>query len=304
MRCLVFSENDDIAREILSGIRELKGHDGAVLLTYSEEDFSGYADTVVKSECPDNTRIEDHAVSAIARLAEEENFDLILTGSTRRGKEIAPRVAQRLGYPCVTDVIGVYMDDSLEVERYSLSGRTISRERILKLPAVLSIMPRVFEAIPDKETPEVIKREFEMDDAGVRVIEVRRKERTGGELEKADIVIGVGRGIGGEDGIKMAMELKEVLGGEIGSTRPVAYDYHWLPEETMIGLSGKRIKPSLYIAIGVSGQIQHLTGVMNARRIVAINKDENAPVFEYSDYGIVGDWRDVLPKLITALKNR
>ncbi len=304
MKVLVFSENDDIAREILSGVRGLKGGDEAVLLTYSGDDFTGYADRVIKTVCPEDIRPEDHAVSAITRLAKEENFDVILTGSTRRGKEIAPRVAQRLGYPCVTDVIGMFMEDSLVVERYSLSGRTISSEKVLMLPAVLSIMPRAFEIREGEESPEIVERQFEIDGTGVRIIGLKKKERTGVELEKAEIVIGVGRGIGGEEGINRAIELKEILGGEIGSTRPVAYDYGWLPEETMIGLSGKRVKPSLYIAIGVSGQIQHLTGVMNARRILAINRDENAPVFEYSDYGIVGDWKEVLPKLIEALKKK
>ena len=304
MKILVFSENADIAKELLSGIRSFKNEDEATLFTYSEEDFTGFADRVIKSSYPEGVRIEDHAVNAIAELGKEENFDLIVIGSTRRGKEIAPRIAQRLGYPCVTDVIGVFAEGDLEVERYSLSGRTIAREKILKIPAVLSIMPRTFEISEGDETPEVVEREFDAGEQAVKVVGVREKERSGVELEKAEIVIGVGRGIGGEEGIEKVMELKEVIGAEVGSTRPVAYDYGWLPEETMIGLSGKRTKPSLYIAIGVSGQIQHMTGVMNARRIVAINKDENAPIFEYADYGIVGDWREVIPKLIEAFKNR
>jgi|Deesub1362B_J571_1020462.scaffolds.fasta_scaffold00903_7 electron transfer flavoprotein alpha subunit len=304
MNILVFSENDDVVKELLSGFRDLKGSDKVTLFTYSDSDFTGFADKVVKSSFPEDIRLEDHAVSTLSELGKEEGFDLIAVGSTRRGKEIAPRVAQRLGFPCVTDVIGVYLDTDLEVERYSLSGRTIAREKILRIPAVLSVMPRTFEITIGNESPEVIERFGEAGEYVARVIGRRKKEKSGVELEKAEIVIGLGRGIGGKEGIEKAMKLKEVLGGEIGSTRPVAYDYGWLPEETMIGLSGKRTKPSLYIAIGVSGQIQHMTGVMNARRIVAINKDENAPIFEYADYGIVGEWRDVLPKLIEAFRNR
>ncbi len=304
MKILVFSENDDVAKELLSGFRDLKGDEKATLFTYSDSDFSGFADKVIKSSFPEEVRLEDHAVEALSELGRSERFDLIAVGSTGRGKEIAPRVAQRLGLPCVTDVIGVYFEEGLEVERYFLSGRTITREKILETPAVLSVMPRTFEIIRGNESPVVVEGFEGIRKYPVKVLGRKKKERTGVELEKAEIVIGIGRGIGGREGIKEVIELKDVLGGEIGSTRPVAYDYGWLPEETMIGLSGKRTKPSLYIAIGVSGQIQHMTGVMKAKRIVAINKDENAPIFEYADYGIVGDWREVLPKLIDVFRNR
>lgn len=296
MNLLVFSEVDEIARELLSGLRILGGK--KTLFTYSKSDFKGFADKVVRASIPDDSRIEDHAVSALSALA--RGFDLIVIGATKRGEEIAPRVAQRLDLPCVTGVIGIH-PASLEVERYFLSGRTVARERILSFPAVVSIMPRTFEIMEGDEIPEV--EEMEVEETGkISVVARRKKEKHGIELEKAGIIVGVGRGIRGKDGIEKAMELKEVLGAEIGSTRPVAYDYGWLPEETMIGLSGKRTKPELYIAIGISGQIQHMMGVMQAKRIVAVNSDENAPIFEYADYGIVGEWREVLPILIGELK--
>ncbi len=100
----------------------------------------------------------------------------------------------------------------------------------------------------------------------------------------------------------MASELATVLGGEIGCTRPLSEEMHWLPEESCIGLSGAQVKPDLYIGVGVSGQIQHVTGIRNARVICAFNKDENAPIFSVADFGIVGDLYDVVPKLIQKLK--
>ena len=305
MRILVFSEKENVAKELLSGLRKFKGEDRITVLDFSDGDFKGFADKVVKAVKTDVLRTEDHAVTVLSRLGRD--FELIAIGSTGRGKEIAARIAQKLNLPCITDVIAIHWDGSLEVERYALSGRTIAREKA-NPPVVISVMPRTFEVVKGDEKPEIVELSEGLEGLKSgnypRILEIREKERSGVELEKAEIVIGLGRGIGGEEGIKKAMELKEVIGGEIGSTRPVAYDYGWLPEETMIGLSGKRTKPSLYIAIGVSGQIQHMMGVMRAKRIVAINKDENAPIFEYADYGIVADWREALPKLIEALKKR
>jgi electron transfer flavoprotein alpha subunit len=299
VKILVFSENESVAKELLSGLRSFKGGDGITTLTYSAENFRGFADRVIKSNLQGDVRLEDHAVSLLSRVARD--FDLIAIGSTGRGREIAARLAQRLNLPCITDAIAIHFNGYLEVERHSLSGRTIARERV-RTPAVITVMPRTFEIVEGDETPEVVELSEKLE-GYTRVLGLREKEKSGVELEEAEIVIGIGRGIGGENGIKKVLELKEILEAELGSTRPVAYDYGWLPEETMIGLSGRKTKPSLYIAIGVSGQIQHMMGVMRARRIVAINRDENAPIFDYADYGIVGDWKEVLPVLIETLKN-
>ncbi len=299
MKVLVFSDSDEVAKEILSGVRPFK--ERAIVLTYSSESFEGFADRVLKCNPSSNVRFEDHAVAAIEHVAKRENFDLVLVVATKRGREIAPRVAQRLGYPCITDATKIDLRESVVVERMCFSGRTIATIGLSKLPAVISVMPKVFEVEKGDETPEESQVSVDVSE-NTRVIELIEKEKSEVDLENAKVVIGLGRGVGKRENLERLYELKEILKAEFGSTRPVAYDYSWLPEDTMIGFSGKRIKPELYIAVGISGQIQHMIGVMHAKRIIAINKDENAPIFEYADYGIVGRWEEVVPKLVEVIK--
>jgi len=122
------------------------------------------------------------------------------------------------------------------------------------------------------------------------------------DITEARILVCVGRGLENQQDMQMVQELAEVLGAEIACTRPIAEEMHWLPEETYIGISGKQVKPDLYIGLGVSGQIQHVSGIRDARVICAINRDENAPIFEVSDLGLVGDLYTILPELIQQLK--
>ena len=128
------------------------------------------------------------------------------------------------------------------------------------------------------------------------------KEREAKDLSESRVVVCVGRGIEKKEDLAMARELAEVLGGAIGCTRPIAEEFHWLPEELCIGLSGAQVKPDLYLGIGVSGQVQHLTGIRSTKVIAAVNKDENAPIFKAADLGIIGDLYEVIPKLISELK--
>jgi len=138
--------------------------------------------------------------------------------------------------------------------------------------------------------------------SAVQVIERKPKPQQAGSITEARVVIGVGRGFEKAQDLNLARELADVLGGEIGCTRPLSAELHWLSEELCIGLSGLQIKPELYMGLGVSGQIQHTTGIRNAKWICAVNSDENAPIFGVADFGIVGDLYDVIPKLLAELK--
>lgn len=138
--------------------------------------------------------------------------------------------------------------------------------------------------------------------AGIRLLERRAKEEKSVNLNAAKIVIGAGRGFGCAENLALARELAAAIGAEVGCSRPVAEEEKWMPKEAYIGVSGVMIKPELYIACGISGQVQHMTGVSQARTIVAVNKDSGAPIFEKCDYGIVGDLNTVLKALIQAFK--
>ena len=123
-----------------------------------------------------------------------------------------------------------------------------------------------------------------------------------GGYNRGQGVVCVGRGLDKQEDIDLARQLAQVLGGEVGCSRPIAEELQWLPEEVYIGISGKKVKPALYLGIGVSGQVQHITGIRDSKVIFAVNKDENAPIFEAADYGIVGDLYSVVPMLIDELK--
>ncbi len=139
-------------------------------------------------------------------------------------------------------------------------------------------------------------------DARLSVGAVSPIVRQGADLSVAEKVIGVGRGLGKEADLEMVKELAGLMGAEIGCSRSIAEDYHWMPAESYIGISGAKIKPQIYLTIGVSGQVQHVSGVRDSRIIVAIDKSDTAPIFEAADYGIVGDLYQVVPALIEALK--
>jgi len=134
----------------------------------------------------------------------------------------------------------------------------------------------------------------------VKVVERRPKPKETVNIKDAPLVVGVGRGFSEASDVKLAEELAQAMGGEVGCSRPIAEDLHWLPEDRYIGISGQVIKPEVYLAAGISGQVQHVYGIRDAKTIVVVDKNENAPIFQVADYYIVGDLKEVLPALTKA----
>ena len=163
-------------------------------------------------------------------------------------------------------------------------------------------MPRTFEAVKQSATGEVVRIDLKLSEPRVKLIERKAKPTATANVEAAETLIVVGKGFAKQDDLALANQLANALKGEIGCTRTLAADYHWLGEERMIGISGKKAKPRLMISIGVSGQIQHTVGILGSKIIVAINKDKSAPIFKLADYGIVGDLYQVLPKLTEKIR--
>jgi len=312
MSVLIFSEKDDIAFELLAKAREVftgKEVSAALLTSEASDKTQDYitqgADVVYYAQSADmkDARPELYAV-LLHDLVKNNNIETILIGSTRRGKQIAPILAQKLNCGCVTDVIGLKMEeDDLHVDRYALAGNTIATESLSSTPSVVAIMPHAFKPNVKQEAKGVVK-ELTVPSltAKSKIVEKREKKGEAVNLEDAKIIVGVGKGFGKPEDLDLAKELAATLNAELGCTRPLAVDFKWLAEDRSIGLSSKKVSPELYIAVGISGQIQHTVGVMNARTIVAINKTEDAPIFEVSDYGIVGDLYKLLPKLTAELK--
>jgi len=312
MSVLIFSEKDEIAFELLAKARAVFPDDemSAALLASEPSDrakeYLAHGADVVHYACSGELKdaTSDVYASILRNIIETNGIKTILIGSTRRGKHLSSLLAQMLSCGCVTDAIDLRREDgTLQADRYSLAGNTIATEVVSSERRVIAVMPHAFKpgergegkgAVKEFESPALTPKS--------RIIERREKKGEHVNLEDAKIIVGMGKGFAKPDDLELARDLASLLKAELGCTRPLAVDYKWLSEDRSIGLSSKKVAPELYIAVGISGQIQHTVGVMQARTIVAINKSEDAPIFSASDYGIVGDLYKVLPRLTEELK--
>lgn len=235
--------------------------------------------------------------------------DIVLLSRTDIGRELAPRLACRLGVSLMQDCLQLDIDaDSgrLIATRPVFGGNVLAKVRSTGTPQVAVIRPKVCDALdPDaSRTGEVTAVDAALDASMAKVTIVREEvsESTGVKLEDADIVVAGGRGLGGPEPFSELEELAGLLGAGIGASR-AAVDAGWVPANWQIGLTGRTVTPELYLTIGISGASQHMAGCSNSKVIVAINKDSEANIFRESRYGVVGDWEAVLPGLIQGIRD-
>jgi electron transfer flavoprotein alpha subunit len=206
------------------------------------------------------------------------------------------------------DCTSVYLKDKkLTTERIVYSGNAIAVQEFTAAPQILTIAPKVYDPLPKNEQHkgELIKMKIEPEPSPSKILKIQEMKTEGINVEDAEIIVSCGRGFKKKEDIKLVSDLADVLKGKtVGCSRPIAADLKWLSEDHWIGLSGHKVKPKLYGACGISGQIQHIAGMRDSNVIVAINKDPEALIFKSADYGIVGDLYDVLPKLTTAIKDK
>ncbi len=239
---------------------------------------------------------------AIVRLQEKENYDIIVMFSTKLNKEIAGYTSQKIRFPVIPEVTSVEVSNgSIIFIRNIMAGRVRSLEKLIGKAFVLVSLGK---STPTKisDTKTVVESIQITTYPKVKIIERRAKKISAVKLEEADIIVSVGRGFRSEADLKAVFELAEILGGQVGCSRPIAADLKWLSEEHWVGLSGKKVRPKLYIALGISGQPQHIAGILDSKIIVAVNKDPNAPIFRNADYGIVGDLYEFLPIFTRKIK--
>ncbi len=272
------------------------------------------ADRVIYVDHPALAKYVPHIYSnVIVQLANKYKPEIILFAATKRGgRELAPYVANTLRTGITADCTELDVDPKtrdLDQVRPTYGGNILAHIRTPnRRPQLASVRPNVFPT-PPRDTSrkgEIIAEAIESlpNINGQGLIEVKSVVK-GEELppvEKADVVVVAGRGVGSADGVKLLTELAKLLGGTIGGTKKVV-DAGWLAADRQVGQTGKTIRPTLYIGVGVSGAIQHVFGMKESKIIVAINSDPNAPIFQYADYGIVGDYRDIVKELIELLKN-
>lgn len=232
--------------------------------------------------------------------------DAVMIGHTPLGADLAPRLAFRLGTSVATGCNRVSVEGGiLLLTRPCYGGKAEEIVSMLTAPALFTVKSKCFHPIPkrDNRSGEVVQIDSVLDPVDVRtkVREVRRDASDGARLESARTVVAGGGGMSGAQGFELAGRLADALGGAVGASR-VACDLGWCPPSRQVGLSGKTVAPELYIAIGISGAGQHMAGCANAKNIVAINNDPNAPIFRFARYGVVGDCHQVMPALIEKIE--
>jgi electron transfer flavoprotein alpha subunit len=246
-----------------------------------------------------------HAAAVAAACAKVSAGAIIIPASAM-GKDLAPRVSARLGSPEASDCIAASVEaGKLVATRPAYGGKVQVTVSFAKEPAILCIRTNVFEPAPadNARTPEVESLAVELGGAEL-ALKITGVERTAGErpdVSEADVVVSGGRGMQDGENFKLLEELSQLLGAGIGASR-AAVDSGWRTHGDQVGQTGKFVSPSLYVACGISGAVQHLAGMVGAKVIVAINKDPDAPIFKVANYGVVGDVMEVVPALIGALK--
>jgi electron transfer flavoprotein alpha subunit len=244
--------------------------------------------------------------TAVAAAVKASGATHVFLGHTVRGRELVSRLAQRLDCGVASDVISLENDGGrILAERPIYGGKLIAKVEVKGAPALYSVRPKAF-ARPEAKNgaaAEVVEVPWAAPPSGIRTTWTGFESTSKGKMDvaEADVLVSGGRGMRGPEGFKMLEELADLLNGAVSCSRPVS-EQGWRPHGDHVGQTGKTVSPTLYLACGISGAIQHMAGVSSARVIVAINKDPNAPVFERADYGIVGDLFEVVPRLTDEIR--
>ena len=302
----VFSEDAALAKQLLTPALELKQalSQPVTALSLSETDARDLAalgaDKVITLQS--DTEWAEGLREAISGLVSAAGASVFLAGGTLRGKHIAAHVAAKLNAGMSTDAKSVKIEGGkLLATRLHYAGLALCDEE-LSLPTVVTIPPRTFavpKAVAHAGTVETVKVET---DGRVAISDRNQAAGSGVDIGAARKLVSVGRGFRKREDLKLAQDLAAALKAELACSRPVAEEEHWLPIDHYVGISGHTVKPDLYLAVGISGQVQHMVGARESKVIVAVNNDEHAPIFENADYGIVGDLYEVLPLLTAAVR--
>jgi electron transfer flavoprotein alpha subunit len=315
----VFSENREVALELLAAGRPLADQAQTELFSIVlekrssapaasqaviEEQIALGADRVLLVEAVPDDAGATFDVEALQRIVALCEPAVLLVGGTVHGTEVVARLAQRLRAGCATDCTSLAVRDGrLVIERATL-GRFTCRQTLLTQPALASVRPRHFTP-PERRVERLLRVERLQVEAPVdplRVLERRERVARHERIDRAACVVAVGRGLRAAQDLPMIEALAQELGGAVAGTRPLTNDLEWLPIDAKVGLSGTTVRPSLYIACGISGQIEHIIGMRESEVVVAINTDSTAPIMAEADYRVIGDLYEVVPALTRALQ--
>lgn len=260
------------------------------------------ADVILTADAPELDQYVNEAwVNVAAAVIEQRQPALVILGATAMGKDLAPRLAARLNAGLAMDCISLEKQgDAFSAVKPMYGGKILAEVEISGSPAVAAIRPNVFRAEENPGAGAVEAVSADLGEVKTEIVEAIDDPSDKIELTEADVIVSGGRGMGGAD-FAVLEDLAKALGAGVGASR-AAVDEGWRPHTDQVGQTGKTVSPSLYVACGISGAIQHLAGMSGSKCIVAINKDPEAPVFAKADFGIAGDLFEVVPEITKAVK--
>jgi electron transfer flavoprotein alpha subunit len=280
---------------------------GAPGIAASSEQLAKHgADNVIVAEHASFEKYNPEAVAAIvAARIQSGGYRVAIFPTSALGSDLAPRVAAKLGVGLVTDATAITVHDDAVVVKHPVNiGKVLATVKIASTPALIGIRANMFTPVENPKAGTVQNAELVGDPAASRVVvrEVKMGAGTKLDLGEAPVIVSGGRGLKGPENFKLVEDLAAAFGNAaVGATRVVT-DEGWRPHSDQIGQTGRLVSPQLYVAVGISGAIQHLAGMRTSKTIVAINKDKEAPIFKIADYGIVGDLFEIVPALTAAVK--
>jgi electron transfer flavoprotein alpha subunit len=263
------------------------------------------ADVVYVAESADFARFARESLAAtLADRARAGSYRAVVLGFSAQGRDLGPRVAARLDAPIASDVTDFTVSgDGITVKHPAYANKVILSLTITGSPVVISVRPSAITAVESPKSPRVESvQATPASGPVVTVTEVKEGSKGRPDLGEAPIIVSGGRGLKAKENFKLVEDLADAFGNAaVGATRAVTDD-GWRPHSDQIGQTGRQVSPQLYVAVGISGAIQHLAGMRTSRTIVAINKDKEAPIFKVADYGIVGDAAEIVPALTAAVR--